>query len=142
MPWYDIYNHIVFILFLLFLSFYCWVTSVANSLQNFSASSEENLAVRNKTRSPSNFPFFKEFGLKKNSTYFCLCEWENNNNSWKSLELERIRKGKQCVQSSAPFSSESAEVKPQICPAAPLFIRPFLLIRPNNRPVCYPQSND
>jgi hypothetical protein len=48
--------------------------SVANSLQNFSASPEEKFGrLKEKMRSPSNFNFLNKFGPKKH--YFCLCEW-------------------------------------------------------------------
>jgi hypothetical protein len=58
-------------------------------LQSFPASPEENSAAK---ESPRNFHVLKEFGLRK-KTIFYLCEWEKDNISWTSLELERIRGG-------------------------------------------------
>jgi hypothetical protein len=51
---------------------------------------------REKIWSPSNVHFLKVFGLKKKKL-FCLCDWENNNISWNSLELERIRGRKETI---------------------------------------------
>ncbi len=100
--------------------------SVANSLQNFSASPEEKLGCSgNKFGSPVIFP--------------CLCERENNTISWTSLELERRRRGKQLFKVRPlfrPLCSISAKIRPQNCPATLLFILPsFWLMGPSNQPV-------
>ncbi len=53
--------------------------------------------------------------------------WENNNISWTSLDLERRET---IFLKIGPFSDLFGQnwpkIRLQICPAAPLFIRPFL----------------
>jgi hypothetical protein len=61
-----------------------------------------------KIRSPSNFKYLKEFGLK--NTIFA--------GRGRGEDLGSALFG--------PFGSKSAKIRPQICPAAPFFIRPFL----------------
>jgi hypothetical protein len=47
--------------------------SVANTLQNFSASPKETFRpLRRKLRSPGSFHLLKEFGLKKNTIFVCV----------------------------------------------------------------------
>jgi hypothetical protein len=107
---------------------------VANSLQNFSASPRRKIQLLRKKFGPSvNFTFWRNLGLRK--TLFCPCECENNNIS---QELERIRGGQQ-VFKVWPFSARFVQNRPKfsrriVRPLHFLF-GPFLLMRPNNRPV-------
>ncbi len=86
----------------------------------------------------SNSPFLKEFGLNKNTIFVCV--------SWKMTIVlghfflkEGKRGGKKFVKILPLFGlfcSISAKVLLPNCMAVPFFIRPFWLMRPNNRPVC------
>ena len=100
--------------------------SVANSLQNFSASPEEKFGrLKEKMRSPVILTFWRNLG-PKNTIFVCV----SGDISLTSLELERIWGGKTIFikfgSFSALFCSKSSKIRPQICQAAPLFIRPFL----------------
>ncbi len=105
--------------------------SVANSLQNFAASPEEKFGRWGIKFGPLViFTLWRNLGLKKH--YFCLCEWKNKNISCNFLDLEGIGGGKQFFKSSASFRPFLFKIG--VCQAAPLFIRPFLTMRPNYRP--------
>jgi hypothetical protein len=69
----------------------------ANSLQNFSADPEENLAAEEKNSASQyrNFSFLKEFGLKKNTIFICVSGKITKFFLDASQEIERIREGNQ-----------------------------------------------
>jgi hypothetical protein len=77
------------------------IRSVANSLQNFSASPVQRKIqpLRKKIRSSSKFHFLKEFGLKKNNIFVCV----SGKISCTSLELESIRGGNPFGKVQPPF---------------------------------------
>ncbi len=97
----------------------------SNSLQNFLTSPEEKFCRKGKDSVPQQLSLLKGFGLKKST----ICLYERKY----FLEIPRIRKDMRreiFFFKFAPFSTlyvqNQLEIWQQICPAALLFIWPFL----------------
>ncbi len=88
------------------------------------------LLLRKKSGPLLKLTFWKHLGRWK-FCYVCLCACEKYNISLICTELEKIRGEKLIFKKFGPFRpclyrTKSAKIRPQLCPAALLFIRPFL----------------
>ncbi len=82
--------------------------------------------LRTEIRTPSNFHLLKEFGLRKTLVLSVLMV--KHKLSWTSpgIREDKWNNFIKVLPLFCTFCSKSAKIRPQICPAGPLFIRPFL----------------
>ncbi len=82
--------------------FHEWI-SVANSCQNFPASSAEKFGRFGKNLTPPGILLFWRHLWFRPRNYLCLCQWKKYNIYWTFQELERTKGENIRSRSSAPF---------------------------------------